>query len=396
MTERTTWLSTLPILALGFRPFYLLAAIFAAAALPIWIGTFFGIIPVSGYLTGIAWHSNEMVFGFATAVMAGFLLTAVRNWTGLGTPEGGALAVLVLLWILGRVLMLTGPAGLAAAVDLLFLPALAIAVAIPIARSRNTRNFKVIAVLVAFMIANAGFHLAQLGVFSVDIGRLSVIAALDIVVILMAIIAGRVIPAFTANALPGVHPRNIYGVEVVALGSLILILVAEVASYWYLIPALIWFGLFITAFVAHATRLLLWCPFQTRHNALLLMLPVAYAWIPLALLLRAISVMPVGVSVTTAFHALTIGAMASLMMAMMTRSALGHTGRPLKAGRTEIGAYLLLQAAAVTRILPGFLWPQSYRAIFIVSATLWSLAFVVFLCGYWTALTRERIDGKSG
>jgi uncharacterized protein involved in response to NO len=142
--------------------------------------------------------------------------------------------------------------------------------------------------------------------------------------------------------------------------------------------------------------LLLWQPLQTRHNALLWMLPVAYAWIPVALLLRALAVMPIGVSVTAAFHALTVGAMASLMMAMMTRSALGHTGRALKAGRIEIGAFLLLQAAAIVRILPGLIWPQNYQAYFVGSATLWSSAYAVFLFGYWTALTRPRIDGKPG
>ena len=385
-----------PVFALGFRPFYLLAAIFGLVALPGWMGTYFGIIPPSGYLNGIAWHSHELVFGFATAVIAGFLLTAVRNWTGQPTPSGGALATLVLLWLLGRALMLTGPAILAAVVDLAFLPALGLAIAIPIGRSRNVRNFKVIVVLGGLATANLGFHLAQLGVLSIDIGRLSVIAALDIIVILMAIVAGRVIPAFTANALSAVHPRIVPAIEVVALGSLILVLVAEVSSYWYHIPNSAWFGLLVVATVAHITRLLLWQPLQTRHNALLWMMPVAYAWIPVALLLRALAVMPIGVSVTAAFHALTVGAMASLMMAMMTRSALGHTGRALKAGRIEIGAFLLLQAAAIVRILPGLIWPQNYQAYFVGSATLWSSAYAVFLFGYWTALTRPRIDGKPG
>ena len=182
--------TSLAVFALGFRPFYLLAAIFAVVTLPVWMGFYFGIIPHEGYLIGIFWHSHEMVFGFAAAVIAGFLLTAVRNWTGQPTPAGGALAALLGLWLLGRVLMLTGPPLLAVMVDLAFLPALAISIAIPIGRSQNARNFKLLFVLGGLAVANLCFHLAQLGVFSVDVGQLAITSALDIIVILMAIIAG--------------------------------------------------------------------------------------------------------------------------------------------------------------------------------------------------------------
>ncbi|MCH8931199.1 MAG: NnrS family protein [Proteobacteria bacterium] len=398
MTSKTTGatrirFATLAIFALGFRPFYLLAAIFAVVTLPVWMGFYFGITPPGGYLSGIAWHSHEMVFGFAAAVIAGFLLTAVRNWTGQPTPVGGALAALVALWLLGRVLMLTGPSMLAAVVDLTFLPALGLAIAIPIGRSRNTRNFKILIVLGGLAIVNLSFHLAQLGVLPVDIGRLSIILALDIIVILMAVIAGRIIPAFIKNAVPAARPKNLFGTEAVALGSLVLILAADAGNYWFHIPSSIWFGLLVVAAIAHIIRLLLWDPLQTRRNALLWMLPVAYAWIPVSLMLRALAALPMGLSVTVAFHALTIGAIASLMVAMMTRSALGHTGRKLKAGRIEISAFVLLQVATIVRIVPGLVWPQNYQAYVAGSATLWSFAFGIFVLGYWKVLTRPRIDG---
>ena len=383
-----------PIFLLGFRPFYLLAAIFAVVALPVWLGTYFAVIPAGGYLDGAAWHSHEMVFGFVTAVISGFLLTAVRNWTGLPTPSGGALAGLAALWLLGRAFMLSGPPMLAAVVDFAYLPALAVAVAIPIARSRNVRNFKIIGVLVGLALANLGFHLSQSGVLPADVGRIAVIVALDIAAILVAIVAGRVIPVFTANAVPDARPRTIYGVEVLAVGSLVLLLVLDINSYWNQVPGRLWSGLLVVAGVSHLVRLLLWDPFQTRRNALLWMLPVAYAWIPVALLLRAVAALPMGIPTSTAFHALTVGAIASLMVAMMTRSALGHTGRALKAGRIEIGAFLLLQSAAIVRIVPGIVWPQHYPAFLTGSATLWTLAFFVFVLGYWTILTRPRIDEK--
>jgi len=385
-----------PIFALGFRPFYLLAIVFAAIALPVWMSVYFGVLPGTGYLNGIAWHSHEMLFGFAVAVIAGFLLTAVRNWTGQPTPTGLVLSVLVGIWLLARVLMWTGPAALAAVVDLAFLPVLGIAIAIPVARSRNTRNFKVLLILAGLGCANLAFHLTNLGVLPVGVDRLSIAAALDIVMILMAVMAGRVVPAFTANAVPGSNPRRLLGVEILALGSLVAILVAEIGSFWFPVDADFWAVLFVVAAVAHVVRLYFWQPFRTRHNPLLWMLPVAYAWIPIALLFRAAAMRPWGVSETVAFHALTIGAMSALMVAMMTRSALGHTGRELKAGGIEISVFLLLQAAAIVRIVPGLIWPQQYPGFLIASATLWSFAFVVFLRGYGLILCQPRIDGKPG
>lgn len=380
------------LFALGFRPFYLLAAIFAVLALPVWMSIYLGIFSPGGYLHGVAWHTHEMVFGFAVAVIAGFLLTAVRSWTGLSTPTGGPLVALVMLWLLGRLLMFLGPPVLAAVVDLLFLPALGLAIAIPIGRSGNRRNFKVLVVLAGLTLANLGFHLAQLGILPVAVSRLSIIVALDIIMLLVAIIAGRVIPAFIGNALPAARPRHVYGIEVIAIGSLSLMLVAEIASGWLRVPGSIWSGLIIVAAVSHIIRLLLWDPFKTRHDALLLMLPVAYAWIPLSLILRLAAQLPIGISVTAGFHALTVGAIASLMMAMMMRSALGHTGRKLKAGRVEIGAFALLQVAAIARILPGITEPQHYQIYLTVSAILWSCAFGLFLFGYWSILTQARID----
>lgn len=384
--------ATHPALELGFRPFYLLAAIFATMAMPLWMGIYQGVIPAGNYLYGMAWHSHEMVFGFAVAVIAGFLLTAVRNWTGLATPTGGPLAALAALWLLGRVLMIAGTPMLAAVVDVSFLPMLGLAVGIPIWRSRSKRNFKVLVVLGGLALANLSFHLAQLGILNGAIGRLSVVVALDIIMILMAVMGGRVIPSFIANAVPTAKPRHIFGIEVVVMVSLVLILIAEVGSAWIRLPGSVWLLLFLIAAVSNIARLLLWAPLQTRRNPLLLMLPLAYAWIPVSLLLRAASELSNGISVTLAFHALAVGAIASLMLAMMTRSALGHTGRTLKAGWVEISAFLLLQAAAITRIVPGTLWPQHYPVFLIGSMALWSMAFGIFSLGYWRILTRPRID----
>ena len=385
----------LPLLALGFRPFYLFAAVFAIVAVTAWLLSYSGGVLPGNYLQGMSWHSHEMIFGFAPAVIAGFLLTAVRNWTGQPTPTGAPLAGLVILWLLARVLMLTGPANVAALIDILFLPTLGVAVAIPILRSRNARNYKVLAVLTVLTLANAGYHLASLGLLPLEFARASVTAALDAMAILIAIVGGRVIPAFIGNAVEGASPRHVSGVELVSVGALVVILVAGVVKPWIAVPHIAWLFIFVVAAVGQGVRLLLWQPLRARGNPLLWMLPVAYAWLPISLALRALelqSIVPSG----AAIHAFTIGAITSLMMAMMMRSALGHSGRPLVAGPAEVGAFVLLQLSAIVRVLATSIAPGAYREAMIVSGILWTLAFVVFLWRYWPVLTRPRIDGRPG
>jgi uncharacterized protein involved in response to NO len=383
------------LFSLGFRPFYLLAAIFAVLAVPTWILSFFGEVPAGGYLRGAAWHSHEMIFGFAPAVIAGFLLTAVRNWTGQPTPTGAPLAGLVLLWLLARLLMLTGPEDLAVLIDILFLPALAVAIAVPIWRSRNVRNYKVVAILALLTLANVSYHLANLSILSSVYTRVAITAALDVIAILIAIIGGRIIPAFIGNAITDARPRTALIVEVASVGALIAILVLGVLDLWVPVSWSVWLVTFAIAAIGQGVRLLLWQPLRARGNPLLWMLPAAYAWLPVALALRVLSTLGI-VPISAAFHALTIGAIASLMVAMMMRSALGHTGRPLVAGRVEVAAFALLQLAAVVRVLASSVAAIAYREAMIVSGVLWTLAFAVFLFRYGAILTQRRIDGRPG
>lgn len=384
-----------PVFALGFRPLYLAALIFAVAAVPLWIAVYSGIVRFDGYLASMHWHGHEMIFGFAAAVIAGFLLTAVRNWTNRPTLTGVWLGGLVALWLLARVLMLTGPAMLAALLDSLFLPALAIAVAIPIWQSRNFRNVKLLFVLAALATANTVFHLAYQDRLPRDMALSAMTAALNVIAILIAIMAGRVIPAFTKGAVKDARPRHNAVVEVIAIGSLTLILLGDLLGRQVRLPSIAWLALLILAALAHAIRLALWQPHRTARNPLLWMLPVAYAWLPIALSLRALGQMGF-VLPAAAVHAFTIGAMSSLMMAMMTRSALGHTGRPLVAGPAEIWAFLILQLAAIVRVFAGSFAPEFYTGVVTVSGTLWMLAFGIVLFRYWPILTRPRIDGRPG
>lgn len=384
-----------PFLALGFRPFYLGAAFVAVLALPLWLAWYAGFLAASSGISGLTWHIHEMIFGFAPAVIAGFLLTAVRNWTGGPTPTGRPLAGLFLLWVAGRVLMLTGPLAMAAAVDLAFLPALGVAIAIPIWKSRNRRNFKVLAIIAALTTANLIFHLANLGVLSIGFLDMSYELALDVIVVLIAIMGGRVIPAFTTNAIPAANVRSDSRVEFVAIASVVTIAAAEVSGAWWTIPRGVLTGLFAAGALSHTIRLALWAPHRTSSQPLLVMLPVAYAWLPISLALRMLAELGV-VPGAAAVHALTIGAMSSLMLAMMARSALGHTGRPLLAGTAEISAFSLLQLAAIFRVVATTFPTEFYRNAVLTAGIMWSIAFGIFLTAYFPILTRRRIDGRPG
>lgn len=384
-----------PIFALGFRPFYLFAAAFAVVALPLWLANVFGVVRLNGYLNGVHWHSHEMVFGFTSAVIAGFLLTAVRNWTSQPTPAGMGLAALTGLWLAARLLLLSDAAVTAVVVDLAFLPVLGVVIAVPIWRSRNTRNLKLLVVLTGLTVANALYHFAHLELIPTEWTRISITLALDLITILMAIIGGRVIPVFTANAIPSAKPIRSTRVEVVSVGVLVLILTLGLIDPWFAVGDRIWLLALVTASLAHTVRWLLWKPYRTFGNALLWMLPVAYAWIPIALALRAFSMLSVVPSIA-AVHALTLGAISALMIAMMMRSSLGHTGRPLHAGGVEVIAFLLVQLAAVIRVAGVLVDPGLYRSTVLISGVLWSLGFLGFVCRYGPMLMRARVDGRLG
>ena len=386
---------TPPVLALGFRPFYLAAAAFAALAVPAWLLAYTGNLAMTRGISGVAWHIHEMLFGFAPAVFAGFLLTAVRNWTGQPTATGAPLALLVLLWAAGRVLLLTGPYPVAAAIDMLFLPALGIAIAVPILKAGNARNVKLLWILGVLALLNACFHLVFLGELSGNWMRVSFLTALDVVAILIAVMAGRVVPAFTGNAIPDANPRRFQGLEVIALGTLVGIAVIDLVAPWWPVPPSLLIVLFAVACVAHTVRLAFWAPLRTRGDALLLMLPLAYAWLPAYLGLRALAGLGIGTP-AAAIHALTIGAMGGLMVAMMMRSALGHTGRELRAGRPEVTIFFLIQVGALIRVSSAVAFPAWQVSATILSGILWTLGFGLLFITYWPKLTQPRIDGKPG
>jgi uncharacterized protein involved in response to NO len=375
---------------LGFRPFYLLAALLATLGLPLWMAQYFGLLPAPGPVPGMAWHAHEMVFGFAVAVITGFLFTAARNWTGLPTPAGASLAALAGLWVLGRVLLLTGPAWAAAMVDVAFLPAVAVALWLPLYRSRNRNQFFV-ALLLALGAANLVFHLANAGL--VTIAALTPVRfALYLVVVIVTIMGGRVIPAFTRNAIRTARTRPNRTLDLTAIA----LAVAAFAALLLAVPAWLTGALCLIAAGLHAARLWTWDPWCTRNEPILWILHLSYAWIPVGLLLMGLSVLADAAPAAAADHALAVGAVGGMIIGMITRTARGHTGLPLRVGRAEVVAYVFVHLAAIARVALPLAWPQSTALAVSAAGAFWSAAFLLYLAVYVPLLTAPRIDGKPG
>jgi uncharacterized protein involved in response to NO len=365
---------------LGFRPFYLLAALLAVLNVPVWILQWHGELTQAGYLSGAALHAHEMVFGFAAAVIAGFLLTATRNWTGLPTPAGRTLAALALLWVAGRVTMLTGPAALAMIVDVAFLPLVALALWSPLKRSGN-RNLFFVGLLLLIAGANLLFHLSRTGVLALP-PTVFEHAALALVAVIVALMSGRVTPAFTRNAIPAAQIRRNDRLDVAAIGSLAAALLAWLAHA----PAGLLVPLAIAAAGLNAVRLAGWDPLSTRRAPILWILHLSYAWIPLAMLLLALSALTSAVTPALFIHALGAGAIGGTIIGMITRTARGHSGQPLTAGRAETAAYLLVHAGALIRVFGPLVMPAHYGPLLIAAAFAWSAAFLIYLLRYWPML----------
>jgi uncharacterized protein involved in response to NO len=374
---------------LGFRPFYLLASLFSAISVLLWAAQFSGYLPAA-YLKGSVWHGHEMLFGYTIAVIAGFLLTAVRAWTNQPTASGGALMALAALWVAGRVLVLTPYLMAAAVLNVAFPVALAVAIGVPLYRANNVRNYFFVGLLLLMSALVLTVHLALQGRIELP-PHLGLQLALDVILFIMAVMGGRVIPMFTNNGVPGAGATRHALVEKFALGSVILLFAADLLQ----LPQAVIAAIALAGALAHGTRLNLWKPWRTLGTPLVWILHAAYAWIVIHLALRGLSALNL-VAASYATHALTIGAIGGMTLGMMTRTARGHTGRPLLADGFEVAMFVLIQFAAVARVFCGIASPGSYMLTVQLSGMLWSAAFGLYAIRYWPMLTRARLDGKPG
>ena len=374
---------------LGFRPFFLLASLFGAASVALWAAQFSGWL-AGTYLNGSIWHAHEMLFGYTLAVLAGFLLTAVRNWTGQPTAQGVSLMALVALWLSARVLVLTPSLALAAAIANAAFPlALAAAIGIALVRSRNRRNYFFLGLLVLLSALVAGLHLALLG-FGPFPPRFGIVIGLDVVLFIMAVMGGRVIPMFTNSGVPGAGALRNRWIEHLSAATIGMLLLADCLA----LPGAILAMLASAAAFVHALRLLLWKPWRTLGTPLVWVLHASYAWIVVHLVLRALAAAgSIGDSI--AIHALTVGAIGGLTIGMMCRVARGHTGRPLRADGFDTAMFVLIEAGAALRVLGGIA-PESLLHSVQASGALWALAFALYALRYWPVLTRARLDGNPG
>jgi len=380
----------MPFLRLGFRPFYVGGALLAALIVPLWVAMFLGQLPLTPAVPPLLWHAHEMLFGFAVAIIVGFLLTAGKAWTGLATPRGAWLGGLVVLWLAARVASVLGPYALYAVLDMALLPLVAAILLTLLLRARNYRNLPLALILALLASANLVFHLAAMGALNLP-AITPLYAGLALIVMIECVMAGRVIPAFTMAVTPGLKLIATVWVERVTLGATGLGL-----ALWVFAPnGVVSLLVLALASVLHLKRLASWRPALTVKRPILWILHAAYAWIPVGLGLLALAQIGL-VPVSAGVHALAVGATGGLIIGMITRTARGHTGRPLKASNPEVLAYTLVMTAAVLRVLLPLLAPGLLGVSLIAAAVVWSAAFLIYLWQFTPWLMSTRLDGKDG
>ncbi len=384
----------LPLLAKGFRPFFLLAALCSVLTVVLWLGVLRGVVAPPGYLDPVTWHAHEMLLGFSTAVVAGFLLTAVGNWTQRETATGAWLAALALLWLSGRLALWFGgelPRGVPAIIDLAFVPALAWTLARPLIAAKSWRNFVMLAIVAGLFAGNLAVHAEALGLLGRGASQRASRISVDLLVLLMSVIAGRVIPMFTRNATGVAAIRSNQALDVATNAALFALVIVDVAALDVPVAS----SLAGLAGVLAAARALRWGARYTRREPLLWILHAGYGWLVVGLLLRAHGGLVGAATASSATHAITAGAVGSLTLGMMARVSLGHTGRMLAAPRPMGLAFLLITLAAVSRVVAP-LYPALYVSMLSVAAVCWSLAFSLFLFCYLPVLIQPRVDGRPG
>ncbi|WP_193368739.1 NnrS family protein [Pelagibius marinus] len=367
----------------GFRPFFFAAGLWAALALPLWLGQFLGAFELPLLFGPLAWHAHEMIFGFAGAVIAGFLLTAVPNWTGRLPVQGTALMVLAGCWLLGRLAMaVSGLLGAlpTAVLDLAF-PLLLLALALrEIVAGRNWRNLPLPLALAVLLAANALTHLEAAGLLSSGSAgqRLGVAA----VIMLICLIGGRILPSFTRNWLAK-RGATTMPLPFGSFDKLCLLVTAISLVAWVALPdhAVVG-GLLLLAGVLNAMRLARWQGLRSLPEPLLWSLHLGFLWVPLGLMLLALGIVVPEVPATTAgLHALTAGAIGAMTLAVMTRASLGHSGRALTADSWTTMVYLLVNGAAALRVVAS-LALEAYMPLLHASGALWTAAFGLFVLRY--------------
>ncbi len=379
-----------PLFNLGFRAFFALAGFAALFLVLLWNAMFKGSHALVNYFSPNEWHAHEMLLGYSVAVIAGFLLTAVKNWTGEPSITGDKLAGLCLLWLYGRILPFYSgllPDSIIALVDFAFLPVLAYRISQPILKTKNYHNLLFVGILLILALGNAIIHADKLGLCKQGAtGLLLVIATL---MILILVVAGRVFPFFTERGLTGVLIIRNPLLDQLAIASALIVFglqLLHISGTLLAIAALAAAGINIARVCGWYNRKIWYVP-------LLWVLYVGYGWIILGFLATVLSVYGV-VSSTLALHAFTLGGIGVLSLGMMARVSLGHTGRALKASNAIALAFVLLNLAAIFRVLLPMVLPTWYNGFMYLTTLSWLTAFALFVFVYTPILTAVREDGQ--
>ncbi|MDP1773696.1 MAG: NnrS family protein [Methylobacter sp.] len=382
-----------PLFALGFRAFFALAGLAALILILFWNALFNGSLTTEHYFPNSYWHAHEMLLGYAVAVIAGFLLTAVKNWTGKQTITGDPLASLCLLWLYGRILPFYAgelPDALIALVDFSFLPALAYQVSKPIIEAKQYRNLFFIGLLLLLAIGNGLIHAQMLGL-STNTAATGIQLVVATIIILILIIAGRVFPFFTERGIPGTLIIRNPMLDNVSVASAVIVFALQLFGISGTLLALA----AIIAAAANIARLFGWYVKRVIYVPLLWVLYAGYGWVILGFMLTVLSAYSV-VPPSLALHAFTLGGIGVLTLGMMARVSLGHTGRAMKASNTIAIAFVLINVAALFRVLLPIAMPGWYENLIYVSVLFWLAAFSLFVFVYAPILAGARIDGQEG
>lgn len=382
-----------PFLRGGFRPFFFGAASWALIAIALWLAVLAGAIRLEGGFDEVAWHRHEMLFGFVGAAIAGFLLTAIPNWTGRLPIAGRPLLALFGLWTAARLaLLFPSPIGFwaGALLDIGLFGSLALLAGREVIASGN-RNMPIVGLLLLFGLADAADYCGAAGLVPTDVGWR---AAHALIVIMISTIGGRIVPSFTRNWIAKHRPGGALPTQPQALDRLVIASTAIALLFWIAFASVPLTGaMLILSAAAQLLRLSRWSPVRAAADPLVLVLHVGYLWVPTGLLLLGLSIVGTGIAESAGIHALTAGAMSTMILAVMTRASLGHTGRELKASAMTVAAYACVTAGAIIRVAAS-LGLGGYREMLAISGTLWGAAFLLFLVGYGPILCRPRLGGE--
>ncbi|SDU04320.1 NnrS family protein [Stappia sp. ES.058] len=395
--QMRAWRGT-ALLSYGFRPFFLGGAAWAAFAMVLWLPMLTGHIVLPTAFDPVSWHAHAFLYGYLGAVVAGFMLTAVPNWTGRLPIVGWRLGILALTWLAGRVAVAFSaglPPGLVAMIDLAFPVVFALAVGREIVAGKNWRNLIVLGMLTVFIAGNAVFHWeAARGDYAA--GGTGLRIGLGAALMMIAVIGGRIIPSFTRNWLAKRKPGRLPVPPMQRFDKLTLVVLLVSLLLWVVLPVSPWTGVALVACgVLHLGRLARWAGDRTLTEPLVAVLHVGYSFLPLGALFLGVTILLEDDPVRTASQHLWMGGALGLMtLAVMTRATLGHTGRPLHAGAATLAVYAALVGSVLARFAAGF-WPDAATLLHGASAGLWLAAFAGYAAAYGPSLCR-RPPGKAG